>query len=60
MANRPALIKQADVTRYVRGVMAAGVTVGSILVRPDGSVEITPKGADRSNGSGPDPDELLR
>lgn len=60
MANRPATLKQADLTRYVRAVLAAGVIVGRVLVRPDGAVEIIPKGAEPSQGIGPDPDELLR
>lgn len=60
MANRPATLKQADLTRYVRAVQAAGVVVGRVLVRPDGAVEIIPKGADPTGFNGPDPDELLR
>jgi hypothetical protein len=60
MANRPALVKQAEITRYVRGVMAAGVSVGRVLVRPDGAVEIIPKGAEPTAGIGPDPDEYLK
>jgi len=60
MANRPALLKQSDLTRYVKAVQAAGVVVGRVLVRPDGAVEIIPKGADPTGFSGPDPDELLR
>ena len=59
MANRSAIVKQADVTRYVRAVQAAGITVGLVLVRPDGAVEITPKGAGPTGYKGPDPDELL-
>jgi hypothetical protein len=60
MANRPALVKQADVTRYVRGVQAAGVAIGRVLVRPDGAVEIIPKGGEGTGLTGPDPDELLQ
>jgi hypothetical protein len=60
MANRHAVVKQADLTRYVRAVQAAGVTVGRVLVRPDGAVEIIPKGSDPTGFAGPDPDELLR
>ncbi len=60
MANRPALVKQADLTRYTRAVMAAGIAVGRVLVRPDGTVEIIPMGAEPGVGIGPDPDELLR
>jgi hypothetical protein len=60
MANRSALVKQADLTRYMRAMQNAGVTVGRVLVRPDGAVEIIPKGAEPVHGIGPDPDELLR
>lgn len=60
MANRPATVKQADVTRYIKGAMAAGFPVGRVLVRPDGTVEIIPSGAQPVAGIGPDPDELLR
>lgn len=60
MVNRPATVKQADLTRYIRGAKAAGVTIGRVLVRPDGAVEIIPKGSEPTGHSGPDPDELLR
>ncbi len=60
MANRPAVLRQAELTRYVRAVEAAGVPVGRVLVRPDGAVEIIPKGAEWNGPKGPDPDELLR
>lgn len=61
MANRPATIKQAEVTRLVKGVMAAGVVVGRIEVDYlAGKTIIYPKGAEPSQGIGPDPDELLR
>lgn len=59
MANRPATIKQAEVTRLVKGVMAAGIPFGGLRWRPDGSLEIIVKGAE-APGIGPDPDELLR
>lgn len=60
MASRPALIKQADVTRLVKGVVAAGIPFGGLRWRPDGSLEIIAKGEETSTGVGPDPDELLR
>ena len=60
MANRAATVKQSDLTRCVKGVLAAGVQVARVLVRPDGCVEIFAKGAEPSVGIGPDPDELLK
>lgn len=40
MANRPALIKQSDLTRYAKAMQAAGVTDYRVIVRPDGTQEI--------------------
>lgn len=38
MARAPAPFRQADITRAVRGVTAAGVAVGRIEVAPDGRI----------------------
>ena len=38
MANRPASFKQVDVTRAVKCAVAAGVSVGRVEVKPDGTV----------------------
>ena len=45
MSPRPALVKQSDLTRLIKGAVAAGVIVGRIEARPDGSVIIFPQGA---------------
>jgi hypothetical protein len=45
MAARPALVKQSDLTRLIKGAVAAGVIVERIEARPDGSVIIFPKGS---------------
>jgi hypothetical protein len=45
MANRPALAKQAEITRCVKGVTAAGLDVGKVVVGRDGSITVFPKGA---------------
>lgn len=59
MANRPANLKQSDLTRYAKGMLAAGVSEFRVVVHPNGSHEIIAgKGADHL--AGPDPDELLR
>lgn len=60
MGNRPASFKQSDVTRIVKGVVAAGIVPGRVLVRPDGAVEIIPMGSQVLGLVGPDPDELLK
>ena len=59
MANRPALLKQADLTRYLKAVQAAGVSVGRVVIGKDGSVSIFPAGA--GDLEGPNPcDRLLK
>jgi hypothetical protein len=45
MANRLALAKQAEITRCVKGVTAAGLDVGKVVVGRDGSITVFPKGA---------------
>lgn len=40
MSARPALFRQADLTRALKGAAAAGIQVGRIAVRPDGGFEI--------------------
>lgn len=45
MTNRPALAKQAEITRCVKGVKAAGLDVGKVVVGRDGSITVFPKGA---------------
>jgi hypothetical protein len=37
---------QADVTRAVRGAMVAGIQVGAVEVRRDGTILILPKDQD--------------
>lgn len=45
MTNRPALAKQAEITRCVKGVTAAGLDVGKVVVGRDGSITVFPKGS---------------
>lgn len=58
MSNRTPL-KQSDLTRYAKGLLAAGVSEFRVLVRPDGSHEII-AGKVADNLIGPDPDDLLK
>jgi hypothetical protein len=45
MPNRPALLKQSDLTRYVKAVQNAGVPVGRVVIGRDGTVTVYPAGA---------------
>ncbi|WP_210878080.1 hypothetical protein [Roseovarius autotrophicus] len=60
MPNRPATVKQADVTRAVKGAVAAGLAVGRVEIdQRNGKVIIWPAGA--SDGtSGNEWDEVLK
>ena len=37
MANRPALLKQSELTRYLKAMKAAGNDGGRVEVKPDGT-----------------------
>jgi hypothetical protein len=56
---RSAGLKQVVLTRYAKGLQAAGVSEFRVIVRPDGSHEII-AGSTEAAGIGPDPDELLK
>ena len=58
MTNRTTL-KQSDLTRYAKGLLAAGVSEFRVVVRPDGSHEIIASKVSE-NLVGPDPDDLLK
>lgn len=58
MANRPATLKQSDLTRYAKAMRAAGVQEWRVDVKPDGTVSIVAGKSD--DASGPNPcDRLL-
>jgi hypothetical protein len=59
MANKHALVRQADLTRLIKGTEKAGVVVGRIEARPDGSVVITPLSATVAENANPF-DQLLK
>lgn len=60
MSNRPATVKQADVTRAVKGAVAAGLAVGRIEIdQRNGKVIIWPAGAPGS-ASGNEWDEVIK
>lgn len=59
MANRPALLKQSDLTRYANGLQKAGVADWRIEVHPNGTHTII-AGRVETSAAGPDPDELLK
>lgn len=58
MANRPAALKQADLTRYAKALQAAGVKEWRVEVDPSGKHTII-AGQVANTAIGPDPDELL-
>lgn len=45
MTYRPALVKQSELTRYVKAVQNAGVAVGRVVIGRDGTVTVYPAGA---------------
>ena len=53
MANQPAKIKQAELTRYVAAVVKAGVAIGKISIAPNGTVTIIPAGAPSDDTANP-------
>ena len=50
MASRPALLRQSELTRYLKAWQAAGYSEPRIEIRPDGTVVLLP-------GSASAPDE---
>lgn len=47
MANRPAPLRQSDLTRYAKALRAAGVEAFRVDVKPDGTVSIIAGSADK-------------
>lgn len=58
MTNRIPL-KQSELTRYAKGLIAAGVSDFRVVVRLDGTHEIIAGKVDESL-VGPNPDDLLK
>jgi hypothetical protein len=55
MSSKPAVIRQRDVTRIVKGAAAAGITMG--IVVKDGEVRFVPVDALKAaNEPSPEPD----
>lgn len=44
--TRRAAFQQSDVTRAVKGCEAAGITVGTVTIAPDGTIMVYAKGAE--------------
>ena len=60
MANRAAMLKQSDLTRYAKAMRAAGIGAWRIEVQPNGTHSIIAGSAEHDAKAGPDPDELLK
>jgi hypothetical protein len=48
MSRRPCIFRQRDVTRAVKAVAAAGVTVAKVEVDKDGKIVVVVVGADKT------------
>ena len=59
MGNRAAAFTQSDLTRAVKGCLAAGLDVGAARIERDGTITILTKDGSASKVRGPNPDELL-
>lgn len=53
MANRPALLKQSELTRYLKAMKAAGNEGGRVEVKPDGTHVIFAGDSDSASGANP-------
>lgn len=53
MANRAALLKQADLTRYLAAVRKAGMEVRRVEIAPDGRVSVITGGTASEDGGNP-------
>ena len=60
MANRPAMLKQSDLTRYAKAMRAAGFAEWRVEILPNGKHSIIAGAASQQDAIGPDPDELLK
>ena len=60
MGRRPVAFKKTDVTRAIKGVIAAGVDVGRFEISRDGTLAIIPRNANQSIGSAEDLDRELQ
>ena len=59
MSNKIARLKQSDLTRYAKGLRAAGYEEFRVEVEPNGKHTII-AGKVEEGRSGPNPDELLK
>jgi hypothetical protein len=55
MARAPSKFRQGDVTRAVKGALAAGVEVREVLVDTDGKIRVIAGKAPANSAYGPNP-----
>lgn len=58
MSNRPAPFKQIDVTRAIKGAVAADMQVGAAYITPEGGIVVIAKGEQVTSARG-DIDKML-